>query len=351
MKIFINGKFLTQRLTGVQRYAYEITKSLIGSGADITVLTPKTVEPSNTGLPENYLTKVGKFKNTILWEQISLPSFLKGKSNYILLCLCNVGPILNSNQILCIHDMIYKVNPKWFTKSFGQYYNFMIPALATAAKKIITVSEFSKTEINQKLGVALSKIAVIYNAPAEKFICPSKDAIIWEKDDFFLFVGSLDPRKNQKLLIDLFSMDEFANERLVMVGSRSHSFSKVELKLPPNVQLLERCNDEELALLYKKSKGLINSSLYEGFGIPVVEAMASGCPLILSDIEVFKEIAEDGAIYFNPYLLNALKDSVNAFLKMPSSAIKDHIERNYLRSKNFSWKNSSEALLKEIDSL
>src|SRR5690606_25816433 len=107
----------------------------------------------------------------------------------------------------------------------------------------------------------------------------------------------------------------------------------------------------ELSLLYRNAKALINPSLYEGFGLPLVEAMASGCLLILSDIEVFKEIAGGGALYFRSNSLDAARESIRSFLKLDKEKKADMRLQNLKRSRDFTWNNSTDKLLQVIDHL
>jgi glycosyltransferase involved in cell wall biosynthesis len=351
MTIYINGKFLTQRLTGVQRYAFEITRALISLNANVKVIVPSFLDIATIDLPQNSLVSVGGFRNSILWEQFAISRFLHKKSNYILLNLCNVGTLFNRNQIVCIHDMTYKANPKWFSRTFRAYYSFIIPRLIKLAKRVITVSEFSKNEISKQLQVSCKNISVVYNAPSDKFVCRNADDIVYNKEDFFLFVGSMHPRKNINLLVQLFSLEEFRQRRLIVVGAKAKAFGEVNLTLPANVTILDKCNDDQLSDLYAKAKAMINPSIYEGFGIPVVEAMASGCPLIISDLAVFKEIAKEGAEYFNPYSLEALKDAFQRFLAKSSEEVNHTIRLNYYQSQSFTWKKSSTVLLDLINEL
>lgn len=348
MTIYINGKFLTQRLTGVQRYAYEITKALIASNVCLKVIVPPVLDIDKVDIPKQYLLQIGKHKNTILWEQLSVLSFLKGQSNYILLSLCNVGPLLSKNQIICIHDLAFQMDPKWFSKSFRLYYNFMIPRLAKRAKKIITVSKFSKKELSNELKLKKDEISVVYNAPADRFRKNKESEINFAKANYFLFVGSMHPRKNIELIIRFFSLEEFRDNHLIVVGAKTKSFGKVNLMPPPNVEILDNCSDDMLAELYSNARALINPSIYEGFGIPVVEAMSSGCPLILSNLEVFSEIAESGAVYFDPYSLEDLRKAFISFLEMDERDIQEIIRLNYRRSKTFSWNDSAQVLLNAI---
>lgn len=351
MIIYINGKFLSQRLTGVQRYALEITKRLIQAREDVFVVVPPTLNLDQVEVPRERILQFGSYKNAILWEQIELPRFLKKEPDHVLVSLCNIGTLFSKRQVLCVHDMSFAVNPTWFTKSFSAYYNFMVPRLVKRAYKVITVSRFSRREIQEKLRRPNLDIPVIYNAPSDRFMIKELGGHKPSKNGFFLFVGSQDPRKNLQLLLRLFREEEFKDERLVVVGGKTKSFNTVVLQQLPNVEFKDKCDDAELASLYREAKALINPSLYEGFGLPLVEAMASGCLLILSDIEVFQEIAQDGALYFKSDSLEGAKNAVRSFLKLEYEEKEDMRRSNLKRSHDFTWENSSTELLRVIDTL
>jgi len=345
--IYINGKYLTQRLTGVQRYAFELTNCLVKNEKNVRVLVPEFLDVSSIDLPSESIIKTGKSTNTTLWEQFDLPRFI-GKTNNLLINFCNTGPIFNRNQFVCIHDMSYLENPKWFSKSFYYYYKFMIPKIARISNHIFTVSEFSKSELQDKLGLKHDKVSVIYNAPAKTFVSSTYKKINLKKEDFFLFVGSLDPRKNLKTLLAAFASSTLKNQKLVIVGAKQNTLNDENLILPANVELFDNCSDDQLKDLYSKAKGLINCSLYEGFGLPVVEAMSSGCPLLLSDIPVFNEIAGEHAMFFNPNIATAIAETIQSFLEKSETEINLSIKANYYYCAKYSWEKSSNDLLKIV---
>lgn len=349
--IIINGKFLLQRRTGVQRYAYELTNLLLRSELEVKIIVPKYVDISAFEFPEHVFIKAGVFKNTTLWEQIDLSVHLKRKKNALLISFCNTGPVLLKNHIVCIHDMSYHYNPKWFSKSFSNYYKVLIPLLAKKSLHIVTVSEFSKKQICETLGVQQSKVTVINNAPSGKFVAPNLDSLVFQKDDFFLFVGSHDPRKNIQLLIKAFSLKEYCSLKLVVIGASSNSFHNEDYSATGNISFVTNCDDLMLADYYKRARALINSSFYEGFGLPVVEAMASGCPLIISEIPAFVEVAQKKANYFNPNSLSTLKIALNNFLKKTDTELKSLIINNYQFSFNYDWEMSCNQLVKLIHKL
>lgn len=349
--IFINGKFLLQRRTGVQRYAFELTNLLLQSGLEVKILVPALVDVKQFDFSEDAFIKTGYFKKLMLWEQFDLNSYVSKKKNAFLISFCNTGPVLLKNHIICIHDMSYHFNPKWFSKSFSSYYKFLIPRLAKRASHVITVSEFSKKQICDALNISTSKVSVINNAPSGKFVVTNTESLNFEKDNFFLFVGSHDPRKNIQLLIKAFSLKEYGNLELVVVGAGGSAFQNESYTQTGNIKFITNCDDQELADYYKRARALINCSFYEGFGLPVVEAMASGCPLIISNIPAFVEVAQNKASYFDPHSLSTLKMALNNFLRKTDSELKSLITKNYQFSFNYDWNASCNQLVYLINKL
>ena len=162
MKVIVNGRFLIHRITGVERYAREILLELdkIILPGEIEMAVPPEVEdiPSYQNIK---VTKVGKLKNR-MWEHISFPRYVKRQKG-VALNLCNVAPLSNPG-IVCIHDMKVKAHPEYFNWKFRMWYNILFKNETKRAKRIITVSEFSKKEIIKYYGVSEDRIVVIPNA-------------------------------------------------------------------------------------------------------------------------------------------------------------------------------------------
>ncbi|MGL5312044.1 MAG: glycosyltransferase, partial [Peptostreptococcaceae bacterium] len=160
--IVINGRFLTQNITGVQRFAHEIIRELdnIVKPGEYKILAPKNIIYKDLDYKNIKIEICGNLKGH-LWEQIELPYYVK-KNKAELINLCNTAPILNPN-IVAIHDIQTKVHPEFFSKKFALWYNLMNKFNIKNSKKIITVSNFSKSEIVKYYGVSEDKITVIYN--------------------------------------------------------------------------------------------------------------------------------------------------------------------------------------------
>lgn len=296
MKIYINGRFLTQQPTGVQFFAQEICKE-IENDIDFEILVPKNQALINNSF-NHKIKKIGSFKG-YLWEQINLPNFIKKEPNCILINLCNLAPISISNQIITIHDLAFIENKNWFSLPFQKVYNFIIPRIVKKNKAIITVSETIKNELVNHFKIEETKVSVIYNKLNTKLINsePKKPSILFEVQEFYLMVGSNNPRKNFAFVEKIFTK-QLANKNLIIVGADHSSFNSSESINSKKIIRLKNVTENELAWLYKNTLAVINPSFYEGFGIPNIEAMFFKTPILCSNIPVFKEVCANYADYF-----------------------------------------------------
>ena len=344
--IFINGRFLTQEMTGIQRFSYEITKALIRKGVDVVVLAPRKIRKEYTLNGE--VIRFGHFSN-LPWEQVDLPLFLRKKGNPLLLNFGSPGPLFYSNRIVTIHDLSFLVHPDWFSKSYRFYYKYATPLAARRSKKIITVSECSKMEIVARLSVSEDKVAVIPNAVSAVFMQKSTGNPL-EKGKYILSVGSMDPRKNWQRLADAYKLAGIEKEvKLVVAGKRDAIFN-IDLPAGFSNHTKGHVPDEALASLYQHAALFVYPSLYEGFGIPPLEAMSMGCPVILSDIPVFREVFGDAAHYVNPLSAESIRDGIQRVLS-DEPYRKELVRKGTERANHYSWEESARRLISLIDDL
>ena len=338
--IYINGRFLTQPLAGVNRFAYELSKALIHLGVTVIFVCPKNELNSIYDIRDFNIIKYG-FGSSHLWEQFSLPLFFIGKSNFLLVSFTGLGPIALSKKIITIHDLAFIENPSWYTKSYVLLYKLLTPLSARTSKHILTVSNFSKKEIVNKLDVNEDKISVIYNAAN---ICSTEQPKILERvpDKYILAVSSIDPRKNFERLIQSFS--NLSNCNLVVVGGAYRNFESVNINSKgDNIIFLGRVSDEELTTLYKNAIAFVYPSLYEGFGIPPIEAMTYGCPTVVSDIEVLHEVCDNASIYVNPYDISDISCKLK-LVNGDGNLRAKLITNGYRNIRKFNWSDSSMVL-------
>lgn len=284
--VFINARFLTQQITGVQQFAFEICRYLNNQEVEFVLLAPaNTVCPK--ALSHLSFQCIGKSKGYV-WEQIELPAYLKKRGSPLLINFCNMAPLFYRNQWVTIHDLAYMHHPEWFSTSFAKVYRYIIPRIALRSKKILTVSETIKNQLIEQFELVTEKVAVIYNGvPFELVSRPLEKKPIRQK--MVLTVSSINPRKNLRYLIAAFSEANLNDYNLVIVGAANSVFGKDPLIVPSNVQFVGYVSNEQLQLLYQQAALFISLSLDEGFGIPVLEAIVHDCPVLLSDIDVYKE--------------------------------------------------------------
>lgn len=335
-KLIINGRFLSQQITGVQRVAHELVRELDklveSENIEIVILAPKNIIFEN--LYKNIKVKKVGYLTGILWEQLELP-FYSIKEKGMLINLGSVAPIINTG-IVDIHDISFRVNPKFFSKKFSWYYRVLIWILVRTSKKIITVSEFSKQEIIKYYKIPDEKIEVIYNS-WEHILRIEQDMSILkkfnlEKKNFYLAVSSVAPNKNFKYIIELAKL--YPEKSFVIVGKKNIKvFGELGIENLKNLVWCGYVSDEELKALYMTCKGFIYPSFYEGFGLPPLEVMGCGCKNIyVSKTSCLPEIFGDSVVYLNPYKIEKI--------------LKNNLSLNNKVLDNYNWKISAKKLLK-----
>ncbi|WP_086476180.1 glycosyltransferase family 4 protein [Arenibacter amylolyticus] len=341
--IVINARFLTQPISGVQRFAIEISKELNKSGLPVVFVAPKNI--IHHELAEELDVKyIGGFKGH-LWEQITLQKYVLRK-NALLISFCNTAPLFIKKQIVTIHDLCFKIHPEWFSKTFSTAYNFLIPRIAKTSLHIITVSETSKKEIVKELLISENKVSVVYNAVAPIFFKDqslefSNNNLL--KNNYLLTVSSHHPRKNFERLIEAFVLIDDNDLYLYIIGNVNEHFANKSINEVTNnrIRFLADISDAELVNYYRFAKLFVFPSLYEGFGIPIIEALSQKTPVCVSDIPVFKEVCGDNAIYFDPKSPLSIKNGILNGLENENMVNK---HRNKLALK-YSWKTSADLLV------
>jgi len=336
--ISINARFLTQPVTGVQRYSREVLNALddmLDPGQAVAYCPPNSrikVKWKNI-----YVNKGGWFIGN-LWEQFDLPRLSKGT---LLFSPANIGPFFKEQQIVTIHDTSIFAHPEAYTAAFRLKYTTTYRRMAMVAKHIITMSEFSKHELAYWLNLKPERISVT-NEGREHIERTIADQSILDRlslggKPFFIVVGSNSPHKNLKVVLDANALLNQDRCEIVLVGGDfSRVFQSIRHKLASNIKKVGYLCDEELKALYCNATGLIFPSLYEGFGLPLVEAMTCSCPVICSDIPSSREVCGDAALFFDAKQPEELTNKLDTLLDNPALA-SELKESGELRSKLFSW--------------
>lgn len=311
--IIINGRFLSQQTSGVQRYANEVSKEIAKINKQVVILAPKNIIGSLIS-DEIKIIRFGFLKGH-LWEQIELPLYIfyKGYKKFTLLNLCNTAPILIKNKISTIHDVAFLKIPHSFSHIFRLFYKIFIPIIINTSKSIITVSKFSAKEIKDSLNLKKIKIDIVNPFIKEDFFSDLQNL---RKNKIVLTVSSFSPHKNLERLIKAFSLLDDNSLTLLIIGEEHKNFSSTSTHLTPDsrIKFLGRVSDLDLKRYYEKATCFIFPSLYEGFGLPPLEAQASNCPCIVSDAASLPEVFQNSVLYCDPYSINDIKDKINEML-------------------------------------
>ena len=339
----VNGRYLTQKATGVHRYAFEICNKMHEMGIDFHVAIPQGIDP---GYKFTFKTVRCGTLNTHMWEQISLPRYLKSIGSPLLISFTGCGPLNYDNQIMTIHDVSHERYPEWFSKNYYRFYHFMMPRIGRKAHAVLTVSKFSKCEIIETLGIEGEKIHVVHsNVPFHDK--PSEEEIMNFRRDpdaekYIIAVSSMDPRKNFVRLVEAFDKIEDKSVKLYIIGMSFKAFNTPDLQklINERVHLPGYIPDEALQLMYQNALLSVYPSLYEGFGLPPLESMTYGCPAINSSIPALREVSEDAALYVDPYDIEDMTMKINQLLE--DEPLRQTLRLKGLEQiKKYSWEKSA----------
>ena len=317
-------------LTGVQRYTLELL-SRWGDRA-------KKVAPSSRRFSSGL---AGHF-----WEQVVLPMALRGA---LLFSPSNTGPLGVKRQVVTIHDVVPLDHPEWLNPRFAAWYRFLLPRLTHKVQRVITISNFTRQRLLELTTVPADKVVVIPNGVDARFSPRTADetsrvreALKIPTEYYVLSLGSLEPRKNLHRLLQAWSQvqNEIPSDIwLVIAGVKGKKlvFREVSFEsLPPRVYLTGHVRDDFLPALYSGAVAFIYVSVYEGFGLPPLEAMASGTPMLTGDRTALPEVVGDAALMVDPFDVEAIAWGLKQLVE--DGALRERLRRKGLqRAKMFSW--------------
>ena len=365
MKILIDLTPLYDHLTGIERFAMNISYYLIKLHPEneyILLFKEKVHERFiDICRCKNIKTVILPSKNKFVFRQITLLSALKHNKADCYLFLSFVSPFLFRSKFLVntIHDMSSWDCPgsrKWYLVLYSR---LCIKKSVSLSSMIVTVSNFSKSRIESVLKIPKSNIFVCYNGISDVFQSPTLcDYDVKLKynlpDTYILCLSTVEPRKNMSLLIKAYnSLNEkgLINSDLVIVGRKGwkleQAIGDISL-LTDRIHFTGFVEDIDLPYIYKNARFFVFPSLYEGFGIPVIEAMSQGTIVVSSDSTSLPEVACDAAIYFKSNSLDSLEKSLIYVEKMAQKEREEYIIKGINQSKKYRWDVESEKLYQMI---
>ncbi len=334
LSVDVNTRFLVHNLTGVQRYTKKIINRI-----DIEIRSLRPKKWPATGIAGH------------LWEQFSLPFQLDNRIFWNPTC---PGPISVSKQVVTVHDLTVIEHPKWYNRKYALWHRVLTPLVLHRCRHIISVSNYTKKRIQERYGIPREKITAIHNGVDRRFVPASDEEVRKVRQElgippgpYVLSLSAIQPRKNLRRLLRVWGNVQGANERshtLVLAGGQGRStiFRNFSLSDPPaNVHFTGYVDDDLLPALYTGARTFVYPSLYEGFGLPVLEAMACGTAVLTSDVTSLPEVAGEAALLVDP----RSKDDIERGLV---ELLRDDLLRSQLQKKgrkraaSFSWDDSAQ---------
>lgn len=371
-RVVLNGRFLTQVQTGVQRYAAETVRALdtlLGeaprnnAGLEFVLAVPfsgntKHAQANGTVKPLQALNlrhirvvEVAGGEGHI-WEQWALLRFARGA---YLVNFNYSGPLFKRRQLVTVHDATVKVMPEAFTCGYRWLHNTLVAVLGRTAQDVMTVSAFSRDELRRCFGLQRNDVVVGREGGEHAVVGAAEsagDAAVLRRHGlvagrYILGVGSVKPNKNYGLLGRAMGLLPNYPWPVAIAGAKDIGIFNGSAVLPGSFRFLGFVPDAELSALYRHAAWFVFPSLYEGFGLPAVEAMAHGCPVLAARAASIPEVCGDAALYFDPHdaadlarLLQRVHDEPGLRQTLAAPAA--------LRLQRYNWRANAQILLHHL---
>lgn len=346
LKVAINGKFLADRMQGIVRYARELTCAFdeVLDDDDRAVLV---VPPDAKDIPSFSHMDVVRWgkRHGIAWEQIDFARYVRGHRDLVPLNLCNVAPLLAPAGVTTVHDVMYRTCPEFYASPRNKvsrlWHCMQYRFLAWRELALLTVSAYSKDEIERFYPRARGKVHVVPNG--WQHVRDYVEAKDWQErypelvpGGYLFSMATLARNKNVKWIYEVAKRNLDAT--FAIAGMR---YEADDESCPPNVHLLGFVSDEDACALIKNCKAFLYPSLYEGFGLPPLEALALGADVVSSNATSLPEVLSDAVHYVDPLVYDV---NIDALLKEPVGHAQHALDR-------YSWEKSGEMLTQVLRGL
>lgn len=349
MRIAINGLACSRSMTGIGRSTLHTLRALLRADTAneyLLFLPGDRAEATGLDAPNLTLVETGVCLSqplkSVFFEEFAMPMRLRGARIDLYYAPSYLLPAFPgaAAEAICVHDLAWRLFPATKSATFRAYMNLRLPAALRRARRIVCVSQATAEELSRQYPATdASRVRVVHNGVDPEVFSP--DGAPPADPPFVAVVGNQDPRKNLDTLLDAFPVfrTRLRQHRLVLVGPGSPPAPR-----PPAVDFLGYLEEEALAELYRRACMVVQPSLYEGFGLPVLEAMACGTPVACADIPVFHEVAGDAACYFDP------TDTASIAAAMEGVATdiaprEERVRRGLERARTLTWDETARKLL------
>lgn len=344
MRVLITGETLHGPTTGVQRATIELANAIAARGdVDLSILVSNEADaaalhPAISRIERRVRITAG------LVPGHSVPRHILDDFD-VVHCPTARVPFLrkpDARTIITIHDLVPLAAPQTHQWTYRVYFRTVLPRALRHFDHIVASSTSTREDLQKFYAIEPSRISVVPLACGWRPLSAAE--VVRTKDDFFLWVGTLEPRKNLRRTIDAFAgyrTRSATKDRLLVVGARGWGRSGVSV--PDGVEILGYVDDATLRTLFQRAKALVYPSLYEGFGFPVLEAMTQGCPVITSRSSSLPEVAGNAAIYCDPLDTASIGAAMS---QVAGSELRDRmIDAGLTRAGEFSWDRTAEAIV------
>lgn len=361
MRIGIDAHMVGHGETGNETYVVGLIAGLgqVDSRNEYRVVVEDLTAAAGMCLKPNFVPVVIRPRSAFVRVPISMP-WLAGRERIDLLHVTYVAPpLIRCPVVVTVHDVSYRLFPEAFSPRDRAMLSIMVPVSMRNARQVITVSESSKRDILRFYRLPEDKIRVTYEAAGPQFTLargnPRHESAVSEYSHdrrYILAVGNLQPRKNLKRLIEAYHRLVLAGAiecDLLLVGKPQWKAADLYqtirmLGLEERVRFTGFVPDELLPALYRNADVFVYASLYEGFGLPILEAMACGTPVITSNVSAMPEVAGDAALLVDPRSVDQLAQAILAVVSRPDVA-QSLRQRGLARAAQFTWSKTAEETL------
>jgi glycosyltransferase involved in cell wall biosynthesis len=350
IKVGVNARtFTVDEPGGAVQTSIKHTKGLIErDDTDVVLFGPPELEsvfPDTTTINSGY--PVSSQVYGLVWERVVLPVLADRTDIDVLYCPNGNAPATRTScpVVMCVHDV--NALKGWSSGIHQLYRKIAVPRGAKVADTITTVSEFSKSEIVEHLDVPRPKVDVVYNGVDTSFFANESESLDDLPERYLLFVGSMNPRKNLERVVKSYvaikDQTDLPHE-LVIIGPENKSiFKSVDIEAQDDVVTPGFVTEGELKYAYENADVFVFPSLYEGFGLPPLEALACGTPVVASDTTALGEILQEGCIQVDPEDVQEISDAIRRILEDEQLADELATQGNAY-AREFTWENATNQL-------